>query len=213
MGRTACTEPQCLYKGDLYLLPHMYLHIYTLYTDFWRFFHLPLRKDTIWYDIFYCNWVASRWQLFSTHIQPNNTENLEIVEQDALCIVYVPGILPWDYGLFARYMPYGMCCMWFCIFRFFSYTGMGVCFFCFIYCCVVVVVLNATFILVFLNKRHWPPEDGRMTLETWRGVQFYIIYVRIVYQVGTNKGIIQRMSQNKQYIEQHEKNYIEQHNN
>ena len=21
MGRTACTEPQCLYKGDLYLLP------------------------------------------------------------------------------------------------------------------------------------------------------------------------------------------------
>ena len=22
MGRTACTEPQCLYKGDLYLYPH-----------------------------------------------------------------------------------------------------------------------------------------------------------------------------------------------
>jgi len=21
MGRTACTDPQCLYKGDLYLLP------------------------------------------------------------------------------------------------------------------------------------------------------------------------------------------------
>jgi len=29
-----------------------------------------------------------------------------------------------------------------------------------------------------------------MTLETCRGVSFYIIYVRIVYQVGTNKGII-----------------------
>jgi len=24
MGRTACTEPQCLYKGALYLLPFMY---------------------------------------------------------------------------------------------------------------------------------------------------------------------------------------------
>jgi len=34
----------------------------------------------------------------------------------------------------------------------FSYSGMGVCFFCFMYCCVVVVVLNAMFILVFLNK-------------------------------------------------------------
>jgi len=31
-----------------------------------------------------------------------------------------------------------------------------------------------------------------MTLETCRGVLFYIIYVRIVYQVGTNKGIILR---------------------
>jgi len=28
MGRTACTEPQCLYKGDLYLylFKHYYLH-------------------------------------------------------------------------------------------------------------------------------------------------------------------------------------------
>jgi len=25
MGRAACTEPQCLYKGDLYL--YLYLHI------------------------------------------------------------------------------------------------------------------------------------------------------------------------------------------
>jgi hypothetical protein len=24
MGRTACTEPQCLYKGDLYL--YLYIH-------------------------------------------------------------------------------------------------------------------------------------------------------------------------------------------
>jgi len=28
MGRTACTEPQCLYKGELYLylLPHIYFY-------------------------------------------------------------------------------------------------------------------------------------------------------------------------------------------
>jgi len=28
------------------------------------------------YDIFNCNWVATRWQLFSTHIHTNNTENV-----------------------------------------------------------------------------------------------------------------------------------------
>jgi hypothetical protein len=29
-----------------------------------------------WYDIFICNWVATRWQLFSTHIHTNNTGNV-----------------------------------------------------------------------------------------------------------------------------------------
>jgi len=33
-----------------------------------------------------------------------------------------------------------------------SYSGVGVCFFCFMHCCVVVVVLNAMFIFVFLNR-------------------------------------------------------------
>jgi len=28
MGRTACTEPQCLYKGDLYL----YLYVFDLHS-------------------------------------------------------------------------------------------------------------------------------------------------------------------------------------
>jgi hypothetical protein len=27
------------------------------------------------YDIFDCNWVATRWQYFSPHINKNNTEN------------------------------------------------------------------------------------------------------------------------------------------
>jgi len=32
-------------------------------------------KYMIWY-IFNCNWVATRWQLFSTHIHTNNTGNV-----------------------------------------------------------------------------------------------------------------------------------------
>jgi hypothetical protein len=28
------------------------------------------------YDIFNCNWVATRWQLFGTHIHTNNTGNV-----------------------------------------------------------------------------------------------------------------------------------------
>ena len=26
MGRTACTEPQCLYKGDLYLIKTLFVY-------------------------------------------------------------------------------------------------------------------------------------------------------------------------------------------
>jgi hypothetical protein len=30
----------------------------------------------VWYDIFVnCNWLATRWQLYSTHIHTNNTQN------------------------------------------------------------------------------------------------------------------------------------------
>jgi hypothetical protein len=30
----------------------------------------------IWYDIFVtCNWIANRWQLYSTHLHTNNTQN------------------------------------------------------------------------------------------------------------------------------------------
>jgi len=28
------------------------------------------------YDIFNCNWVATEWQLFITHVQTNNTGNV-----------------------------------------------------------------------------------------------------------------------------------------
>jgi hypothetical protein len=40
------------------------------------------------------------------------------------------------------------------------------------------------------NLHHRPPEDERMTLETYRGTSFYVIYIKTVYQVGINKGII-----------------------
>ena len=33
-------------------------------------------KIWCWYDIFNCNWVATRWQLFSTHVHTNNTGNV-----------------------------------------------------------------------------------------------------------------------------------------
>jgi hypothetical protein len=33
-------------------------------------------KMDIWYDIFNCNWVATRWQLFGTHVHTNNTGNV-----------------------------------------------------------------------------------------------------------------------------------------
>jgi hypothetical protein len=35
----------------------------------------PGRWDMIRYDIINCNWVATRWQLFSTHMHTNNTGN------------------------------------------------------------------------------------------------------------------------------------------
>ena len=38
--------------------------------------NMSMCYDTIWYDIFNCNWVATRWQLFSTHVQANKTENV-----------------------------------------------------------------------------------------------------------------------------------------
>ena len=43
MDRTACTEPQCLYKGALYLtfLWHNFLHVVLMYTYFIYFFPFP----------------------------------------------------------------------------------------------------------------------------------------------------------------------------
>ena len=34
------------------------------------------RLKLLRYDIFNCNWVATRWQFFSTHTHTNNTENV-----------------------------------------------------------------------------------------------------------------------------------------
>ena len=33
MGRTACTEPQCLYKGDLYLYITIHISIITSHSQ------------------------------------------------------------------------------------------------------------------------------------------------------------------------------------
>jgi len=44
---------------------------WSLYEDDRR----RINATEIWYDIFNCNWVATRWQSFSTHIHTNNTGN------------------------------------------------------------------------------------------------------------------------------------------
>jgi hypothetical protein len=31
--------------------------------------------DTVLFDIFNCNWVATRWQYYSTHLHTNSTQN------------------------------------------------------------------------------------------------------------------------------------------
>jgi hypothetical protein len=40
-----------------------------------QFFFIYFWYIMIYFFIFNCNWVATRWQLFSTHIHTNNTEN------------------------------------------------------------------------------------------------------------------------------------------
>ena len=55
---------RCIWKFDSYLEENI---AWTLQK--------PILQCCVWYDIFNCNWVATRWQLFSTHIHTNNTEN------------------------------------------------------------------------------------------------------------------------------------------
>jgi len=47
---------------------------FTTHLVIYRHLHNTV-YDMIWY-IFNCNWVAIRWQLFSTHIRTNNTGNV-----------------------------------------------------------------------------------------------------------------------------------------
>jgi len=56
----------------------IYMTWYDIWYMIWYIWYM-IRYD-IWYDmiwyIFNCNWVATPWQLFSTHIHTNNTENV-----------------------------------------------------------------------------------------------------------------------------------------
>jgi hypothetical protein len=60
---------------DIYVICYMQ---YVMLYDIWYMWCYMI-YDMIWYDVIYdifnCNWVATRWQLFSTHIHTNNTEN------------------------------------------------------------------------------------------------------------------------------------------
>jgi len=47
--------------------------------------------DMIWYDTFVnCNWVASRWQQYSTHLQTHNTQNNTkiVLEECEPCLIF-----------------------------------------------------------------------------------------------------------------------------
>ena len=53
MGRTACTEPQCLYKGDLYL--YLYLN-HELSGRIWEISHLHHVGDSPWHSLYRGCW-------------------------------------------------------------------------------------------------------------------------------------------------------------
>jgi hypothetical protein len=62
---------------------HCYHHVPTvnqrrllqLISSWWWAWGCP-KHVGLWYDIFNCIWVATRWQLFSTHIHTNNIGNV-----------------------------------------------------------------------------------------------------------------------------------------
>jgi hypothetical protein len=42
----------------------------------WYYIWYDMIRYDIWYDIFVnCNWVDTRWQQYSTHLNTNNTQN------------------------------------------------------------------------------------------------------------------------------------------
>jgi hypothetical protein len=53
MGRTACTEPQCLYKGDLYLYLYVMRQIWVVPTVILEGQKLPYLDKTAELIIFY----------------------------------------------------------------------------------------------------------------------------------------------------------------
>ena len=64
MGRTDCTEPQCLYKGDLYLLQHTQvpepqgMHEIKLISGISLNFETGFNFDTDWADL--KTWISAR---------------------------------------------------------------------------------------------------------------------------------------------------------
>jgi hypothetical protein len=58
------------------LLSYLTLHITSQFLTRTVQWSSTSFSNMIWYDIFNCNWVATRWQLFSTHIHTNNTGNV-----------------------------------------------------------------------------------------------------------------------------------------
>jgi len=69
MGRTACTEPQCLYKGELYLTVPIYIPDQLSYSVF-KVFHFYAYSSTKPVKAFGNERKALNFSLF--HPQPLN---------------------------------------------------------------------------------------------------------------------------------------------
>jgi hypothetical protein len=65
------------YDKIWYAMLWWYGMVYDICDMIW---YVMMIYDMIWYDIWYdifvnCNWVATRWQQYSTHLHTNNTQN------------------------------------------------------------------------------------------------------------------------------------------
>ena len=64
MSRTACTEPQCVYKGTLYLYLTVELNLYSPYGPYGLYrASVPVQGCTLPFYLFLDNWAVHLMQL------------------------------------------------------------------------------------------------------------------------------------------------------
>ena len=74
MGRTACTEPQCLYKGALYLYLTVELYLYSPYGPYGLYSaSVPVQGGTLPFVLYYWNCLrnATWYKPFGRYVDSN----------------------------------------------------------------------------------------------------------------------------------------------